>query len=125
MSERAVTGGEPKKDKAPPKADEGLLLHRHGTPIGTLSPGAILQAAKADIAAKRHNAARKGAISPPAKRAYSFFPKHVAASDTPATLIRTALDKRTDAAGSSTLSVRRIYDAPDNLAAALTLADSE
>lgn len=114
---------DPGKPKIPPKADLGLLLHSNAKPLAAIPASAIVQAAEADIRARGHNDARAGQHKPGPKRAYSFFPKHVRAAKDAVDLLRMALENKGDAVTSEDLNVRRIYDNPDRLAEALTLAE--
>jgi hypothetical protein len=106
------------KRKPRKKADEGLLLHRFGTDIGTLSAANILQAAKADMQAKEHNRwlVAERALTPKGstqykelgtKRPYSFFPKHTKAAPTPLALLKLAYEGRADTTRTAETSIRR------------------
>jgi hypothetical protein len=117
-------------------ADMGLMLHRFGTDIGSLSPANVLQAAKADMKAKDHNrwlVAERALVSKGStqykelgtKKPYSFFPKHTKAAATPLALLKLAYEGRSDAATCENLNVRRIYDHPEVIIAAIQLAEAD
>jgi hypothetical protein len=105
------------KRKPRKKADEGLLLHRFGTDIGSLTPNAVLTAARADLRAKEYNAwlvaerreYKRNGRDPKqlgTKKGYSFLPKHTRAAATPAALLKLAYESRSDAGRTAETSIR-------------------
>jgi hypothetical protein len=117
-------------------ADMGLMLHRFGTDIGALSPNAVLTAARADLKAREYNAwlfaerreYKRNGRDPKqlgTKKGFSFLPKHTKAAATPIALLKFAYESGGDAATCENLNVRRIYDHPDVIFAAIQLAEAE
>jgi hypothetical protein len=117
-------------------ADMGLMLHRFGTDIGSLTPNAVLTAARADLRAKEYNAwlvaerreYKRNGRDPKqlgTKKGYSFLPKHTRAAATPMALLKLAYESRSDAGTCENLNVRRIYDHPEVISEALRMAEAD
>ena len=101
-----------KKKRA--KIDEELMLHRRGTKLADITPGAIISAARVDMANKVYNAGLKTG-----RRKYNFLGKHVRNAKDVRGLITLACDRNSDATSSANINTRRIYDSRESLSIAL------
>jgi hypothetical protein len=84
----------------------------------SLPPGAIIGAARADLALKRRKVERQEAPGAP----YAFHRRHVAKAVTAAELLELAYEDRDRGLGSGKLNTRVIYGDPAALAAAIVVA---
>lgn len=120
-----------------PREMEGSMLHIHGTAAIIMTPKMIVQAAEQDIRSLAHNVSRdlerKQIINDggnlknlEAKRALAFLAAHVRGAKTAAEVIDTAIKLSHEAIGKTEVANRyRIYNSPELLKEALTIARAE
>ncbi len=113
---------------------ERLNLFHHGTIPWRLMPNAVLETAKSDLRARAHNKAvrharrqhGKGALARKlvAKtRGYAFLGKHVRDAESPADLLRRAIEDRPAGMASERVETLALYTDSDRLWEALRLAE--
>ncbi len=93
--------------KINPKTAERLSLLHHGTQPASLSAGAILQVAQADLRRKKKPC---------------FLKKHVKDAKTATDILRLAVAEYRDGIGASDVNTARVYSNVDTLQLALTKA---